>query len=274
MITSLTNSRVKKVVELRDRKHRTTRGLTIVEGKREITCAQEAGVIFKEFYYCRDFLSAPKVDDISAASGTNVANLFTKRLFSKVPVYETTKAVFSKMSYGARAEGVLAVCEPRSLSFADFPSKADSLFVIVESVEKPGNLGAILRTCDGAGVDGVIICDGKTDIYNPNVIRASLGTIFSQKIVVSSNEDTLKFLKLNKVTICATLLKAKFIYTNEKLINALAIVVGSEQDGLTKFWIEHADLKVKIPMKGFADSLNVSATTAVLLYEIIRQRSQ
>ena len=249
------------MVQLRDRKHRTETGLTIVEGEREIARALEANVAFKEFYFCADFLSASKVEGMAGAGSRNV------------PVYETTKAVFSKMSYGARAEGVLAVCEPRSLSLADLPSKADPLFVVVESVEKPGNLGAILRTCDGAGVDGVIICDGKTDLYNPNVIRSSLGTIFTAKVAVHSNEETLKYLRSQKIKICATLPHAKTIYTTEKLKGALAVVVGSEQNGLTEFWAQHADLKVKIPMKGFADSLNVSASTAVLLYEIIRQRS-
>ena len=262
MITSLTNARVKNVVTLRNRKHRAESGLTIVEGEREIACAKEAGVLFKELYISRELLDTKKADDIAATNSRNV------------PVYETTKAVFSKMAYGDRAEGVLAVCEPRSILLKDLPKKTDPLFVIVESVEKPGNLGAILRTCDGAGVDGVIICGGKTDIFNPNVIRASLGTIFSQKIVICSNEEALKFLRLHKVTICATLPQAEKIYTNEKLINALAVVVGNEQGGLTEFWAKHADLKVKITMNGCADSLNVSASTAVLLYEIIRQRSQ
>jgi len=266
MITSLTNNRVKNIVALRNRKHREESGLIIVEGEREIARAREAGVTFKELYICREMLDAKKVDDKRAPRGNNVS------------VYETTKAVFSKMAYGDRAEGVLAVCEPRSILLKDLPKKTDPLFVIVESIEKPGNLGAILRTCDGAGVDGVIICDGKTDIYNPNVIRSSLGTIFSVNVVVSSNEETLKYLKSKNVTIYVTiyaaLLKAKTVYTNENFTTALAIIVGSEQNGLTQFWVQQADCKIKIPMKGHADSLNVSASTAVLLYEVIRQRSQ
>lgn len=153
------------------------------------------------------------------------------------------------------------------------PLGRSHFFVIVESVEKPGNLGAIVRTCDGAGVDGLIICDGQTDIYNPNVIRASLGTIFSVKVAVSTNKETLDFLKSKNVTVCAAIPQAKAVYTEEKFANAIAVVVGSEQNGLTKFWTQHADLKVKIPMRGSADSLNVSATTAILLYEIIRQKS-
>ena len=261
MITSLTNIRIKNVVALRDSKRRKATGLTIVEGERETARAFEAGVTVKELYICRKLLGAKKVDDTAAPNSRNV------------PVYETTKAVFSKMAYGDRAEGVLAVCEPPLISLKDLPKKTDPLFVIVEGVEKPGNLGAILRTCDGAGVDGVIICDGKTDIYNPNVIRSSLGTIFSVNVVVSSNEETLKYLRSNKVTICATFLRSNTVYTDKNFTNALAVVVGSEQNGLTHFWVQQADCKVKIPMKGHADSLNVSASTAILLYEAIRQRS-
>jgi len=259
-ITSLSNPRVKHVVGLRNRKPRTESGLTLVEGQREIARALEAGVTFKEFYICCEWV------DHSETLIKQFASL-------KVPVYETTEAVFSKLSYGDRGEGVLAVCAPQPLSFKDFPSKARSLFVIVESVEKPGNLGAILRTCDGAGVDGVIICDGKTDIYNPNVIRASLGTVFSVKVVVSSNEEAMAFLRSKDIAVCATLPRAKTVYTKAKLTGALAVVVGSEQSGLTDFWVEHADCKVNIPMRGQADSLNVSASTAILLYETIRQRS-
>ncbi|MCK5259817.1 MAG: RNA methyltransferase [Candidatus Omnitrophica bacterium] len=262
-ITSLTNSRIKHVVQLRNRKQRVEDGLTVVEGAREMTRAFEAGVVFKELYICVPLFEASQ----------EVHLLVEKLTLKKIPVYETTQAVFSKISYGNRSEGILAVCAPRPVTFKNFSSKDLSLFVVVERVEKPGNLGAILRTCDGAGIDGVIICDGKTDIYNPNVIRASLGTIFSVKTVVSSNTEALKFLRSKNIKICVTLPRAKTVYTKAKLTSTLAVVVGSEQSGLTDFWAEHADLKVKIPMRGFADSLNVSACTAILLYEAIRQRS-
>lgn len=273
MITSLTNTRVKNIVQLRDRKRRKETGLTIVEGEREIAHALQAGVTFKEFYISRELLKMADVDD-NPATRSRIVEGIVATSSGNAPVYETTKAVFSKMSYGDRAEGILAVCEPRSLLLEDLPSRRDPLFVIVESVEKPGNLGAILRTCDGAGVDGVIICNAQTDIYNPNVIRSSLGAIFSVNVVVSSNEEVLKYLRSKNIIICATLPRAKTVYTKEELTNALAVIVGSEQNGLTQFWVQHADLKVRIPMKGLADSLNVSASTAVLLYEIIRQRSE
>jgi len=259
-ITSLTNARVKEVVALRNRKHRDRSGYTIVEGEREILRAHQADVEFGALYICRELLKSSNENE----------KVIGKCL---CPVYETTKAVFLKMSYGDRAEGILAVCTPKLSDLQNLKPKPNPLYLVVERVEKPGNLGAILRTCDGAGVDGVIICDGKTDIFNPNVIRASLGTVFSLKVVVSSNEDAYQFFQSRKVKIYATLPQAKTIYTKEKLTKPLAFVVGCEQDGLSDFWIAHADCKIKIPMHGRADSLNVSASTAVLLYEIVRQRS-
>jgi len=132
----------------------------------------------------------------------------------------------------------------------------------------------VLRTCDGAGVDGVIICDGKTDIFNPNVIRSSLGTVFSVNVVTSSNQEAFDFLKSNHVTICVSQPEAEMVYTQANLTDATAIVVGSEQGGLSEFWESQADLKVNIPMHGQADSLNVSASAAILIYETIRQRTQ
>ncbi len=263
-ITSLTNLKVKHVVQLRSRKQRIEDGLTIVEGLREVARAFEGGVTFHALYICRELISESETVDV-----------FIKELDNcKIPVYETTQSVFSKISYGDRSEGILAVCAPKTQSFKDLSSKASPLFVVVECVEKPGNLGAILRTCDGAGVDGVIICDGKTDIYNPNAIRASLGTIFSVSVVAGSKEETVEFLRSKNIKICAALPQAKTVYTDAPLTGALAIVVGSEKDGLTDFWGQQADLKVKIPMCGQADSLNVSASTAILLYETIRQRSK
>jgi len=259
-ITSLTNPKIKHVVALRSRKQRREDGLTVVEGVREIMRALEAGVAFRELYIC-----GPQ-DEASA--------LIKKVAAKKVPVHETTEKVFAKIAYGDRNEGVVAVCAPKAVTFADLPSKKAPLYVVVECVEKPGNLGGILRTCDGAGVDGMIICDGRTDLYNPNVVRASLGTVFSVKTVVSTNDAALAFLRSRNVTMCAAMPRAKTVYTKAALTGALAVVVGGEQDGLTDFWGNHSDLKVNIPMCGRADSLNVSVSAAILLYETIRQRTR
>ncbi len=243
-----------------------------MEGNREITRALEAGVEFREVYVCQ---KSRKKTDIPATSSRDVADLnFEKFTDSKISVYEVNEAIFSKISYGNRTEGVLAVCSPSLTNLYDLPSKKSPFFVVIEGVEKPGNLGAILRTCDGAGVDGVIICDGKTDIYNPNVIRSSLGAVFSLNVIVASGEDAVQFLRKEKINIYAALPGTKSIYTNPDLRKGTAVVVGSEQKGLTAFWSQHADCKVRIPMKGRVDSLNVSAATAILLYEVIRQRSQ
>jgi TrmH family RNA methyltransferase len=261
-ITSLANTRVKEVVHLRHRKKRDETGLTVVEGVREVTRALEAGIVFKELYLCRPILG----------QGEEILSTVEKLETKNVSVFETTETVFSKMSYGDRSEGILAVCEMPVLGLKDFPARP-SFFVVLEAVEKPGNLGAVLRTCDGAGVDGVIICDGKTDVYNPNVVRVSLGTVFAVKTVVASNEETLEFLKAKNIKICATLPQAKAVYAKTDLTGPVAVVMGSEQDGLTDFWTNHADLKVRIPMHGKADSFNVSVSAAILLYEIIRQRN-
>ena len=146
--------------------------------------------------------------------------------------------------------------------------------IVVECVEKPGNLGAILRTCDGAGVDGVIICDGKTDIYNPNVIRSSMGTVFSVTVVAGANEAAYKFLKSKEIAICTARPQAQTVYTDGNFRRPVAIVVGSEEKGLSEFWAKNSETDLKIPMHGRADSLNVSTSTAILLYEAIRQRNK
>ena len=261
-ITSLTNPRVKQIVRLKDSAARKESGLIVVDGLREITRELEAKIDLKEIYTCHELLKGE-------------GRMLWKKLSAlKKPLYETTKEVFEKISYGERQDGILIVCEARASFLSDVPTTKQPLIVVVEHVEKPGNLGAIIRTADSAGVDGVIVCDAKTDIYNPNVIRASMGTVFSIKIVVSSNEAAYKFLKSKEVTICTARPQAKMIYTEGNFRRPVAIVVGSEEKGLSDFWIGHSDTDLKIPMHGRADSLNVSTSTAILLYEALRQRSQ
>ena len=145
--------------------------------------------------------------------------------------------------------------------------------VVVEGIEKPGNLGAVLRTCDGAGVDGLFVCDAALDIYNPNVVRSSIGTIFSVPVIQDSSGEILSFLKKNNLKICIASPQAKTLYTDVNFNIPLAVVVGSEQKGLSDFWKSRADVQAKIPMHGKADSLNVSATTAIFIYEALRQRN-
>ena len=263
-ITSLANPRVKYLVKLRAHKERDDSGLTIVEGTNEILRALEAGISFKEVFLCDELLSKRPEAKALAARCCSLETV----------VYETTKEVFSKISYGERQEGVLAVCEVPRRTLTDLSFKKEPFLVVIEGVEKPGNIGAILRSCDGAGVDGMILCDSRTDLYNPNVIRASLGTVFSLPVVVSSNEEALSFLTRKGIRVCASSPRAKDDYTAADLRQPLAIIVGSEQKGLSRFWMERAQVLVRIPMKGRADSLNVSSSTAILLYETLRQRGR
>lgn len=264
-IVSMSNSRIKKIVQLRDRKTRQELGLTIIEGVREVERAIDSKVDIKEIYCCSDLLEK---------MGSLALNKKLKAL--EVPRFELSSAVFLKASYGDRSEGVIALMSipEASLKNIRVKNKNNPIVVVIESVEKPGNLGAILRTCDGAGVDGVIVCDERTDIYNPNVIRASLGTIFSVQVGVGSNGHVLDYLRDNKIRICVTTPSAKMVYTDAELNKPLAIIMGSEQKGLSPFWLNNAEMQVNIPMNGIADSLNVSVSTAVVVYEALRQRKK
>jgi len=262
-ITSATNPRIKAIVRFRDRKIRSETGKTLIEGVREIQRAIDGGITIDEVYVCNGSTELIKSGNLQKSISKN-----------NVPIYETARNVFKKITYGDREDGILALVTPRALKFNDLGRRPNPVYVVVEGVEKPGNLGAILRTCDGVGVDGCIVCDSATDLYNPNVIRASLGTVFTVKTVLGTNDEAIEFLKANHIKVCATMPAATSVYTESQLSGPIAVVVGSEQKGLSPFWAKHADLKVKIPMKGRADSLNVSATTAILLYEILRQRSK
>lgn len=262
IITSFQNPQIKKVIRLRDRKEREDTGLMIVEGAREVLRAKEAQINFQELYICRDFLSRFMDDALLKSVEHNVT-----------AVFELSKDIFSKISFGERREGIIAVCPQPQWTLNDFKLSQDPLVVVVEGIEKPGNLGAVLRTCDGAGVDGLLVCDAALDIYNPNAVRSSIGTIFSVPVISNSSGEILSFLKKNNLKICIASPQAKTIYTNVNFNIPLAVVVGSEQKGLSDFWKNRADVQAKIPMRGKADSLNVSATTAIFIYEVIRQRN-
>ena len=186
---------------------------------------------------------------------------------------EVSAKVLEKLAYGERHEGIIAVIKTPLLSLKDLKLSKEPLVVVLESLEKPGNLGAVLRTCDGVGVEAVLVCDPKTDVYNPNVIRSSTGTIFSIPVVCGSSSEISSFLKSKKIKICASTPAATKSYTQADFKGAWALVLGSESEGLSDFWLKLADLTVKIPMNGLADSLNVSISAAVILYEALRQRS-
>ena len=236
--------------------------MTIIEGIKEISMALTAGVVFEEFYICGEAIGQNK----------DLKGLIKKIESLKKPIYDVSEQIYAKITYGDRDEGLLAVAHTPRLSLADLKRVGLSLIVVVTQVEKPGNLGAILRTCDAVGVDGVIVCDPKTDIYNPNVIRSSLGAIFGLKVAQATSEDAYKFLKSNDLKVYATTPQAKESYAASDFRRPVAVVVGAEKEGLNDFWLQKGDQKIYIPMKGRIDSLNVSVSTAVVLYEVLRQR--
>ncbi len=255
IITSAQNPYLKQVASLREAKVRREKGLTLIDGKREVERASAAGADILEVIHCPQLL-----DGALKLSGTP-------------KLVEVSKLVFEKIAYGERIDGVIAVARPPQRTVHDLKISKTPLVVVVEGVEKPGNLGAIIRTCDSAGVDALLIAGVPVDIYNPNVIRASVSTVFALPVVVGSNEEILAFLRKKCLKTAAALVQARTVHTQADLKGPLAIVLGSEDKGLSDFWQKHCDVKVRIPMKGLADSLNVSVSAAVLIFEALRQRS-
>jgi TrmH family RNA methyltransferase len=261
-ITSAGNPRVKAAVRLRDRSERDATGLTIVDGTREIARALDANVEVVESFVSEDL---PQSTDALGVVGA------LER--TGAPVTQVSKHVMAKLAFGDRTDGVIAIIRPPSTRLADLTLPPNSLVVVVESVEKPGNLGAILRTADGAGADAVIAADPLTDVFNPNAIRASLGTIFRLPLAVAASGEVLDWLSRQGIHALATRVDAPTRYTDIDLRESVAIIVGSESTGLTATWRGQQVTPVRIPMLGAGDSLNVSVAAAILLYEAVRQRT-
>ena len=187
-------------------------------------------------------------------------------------MFSVTAEIFKKINFRQNPDGFLAVATPARLKLEDIKLNKNPLVIVLEAVEKPGNLGAILRTADGSGADAVIVCEPQTDIYNLNVIRASLGTVFSKQVCVCSSEETVSWLKDKKITSVATTPHADKKYTDINYKLPVAIVIGTEHDGLSEKWLNEADKKIKISMHGQNDSLNASVSAAIIVYEAVRQR--
>lgn len=263
-ITSSQNPKIKQLVSLRERRDRDKEGLFLIEGFREVTRAFENGIPISQLFYCPDYFL-----------GENEPFLIEQIRQMGSAVYRCGSRVFRNLSYRDRPDGLIAIAPQLRRGLADLPPIAPGtspLFLIAEAIEKPGNLGSILRSCDAAGASGVIVCDRCTDIYNPNVVRASVGTLFTQPIVEATSAETFLWLQEKKVKIVAATPSAKVDYFDVDLRGPIAIAVGTEQVGLSEIWMHAADLKVKIPMNGKADSLNVATATTLLLYEVYRQR--
>lgn len=253
-ITSLQNPRVKHIVRLRDdKKTRQEYGLMLVEGYDEIQLALSAG------HKPQTLLSSPEIASRQIT----------------VPFAETltvSPAVFEKMSYRENPDGWLAVFPIPRISVEGLKLSDVPLVIVAESIEKPGNLGAMLRTADAAHVDAILLCDPRVDTWNPNVVRASRGAVFSIPVVEAENASALEWLRSKKIRVLAATPSANVPYTDVDLRDSTAIAVGTEDEGLTDFWMANADVRVKIPMMGKVNSLNVSVSTALILYEAVRQR--
>ena len=247
-------------------KERRAQKLFVVEGIREVTACIRNGYTIKSIFYNSQIVTPEQIKSIFPTdfSGT------VPQLFSLTP------NAYAKIAYRENTEGMVAVVEEKRLSLQDvkFGKKWEHpLVLVVESVEKPGNLGALLRTADACGIDAVLVCDPLTDLYNPNLIRSSLGGIFTNQVVACSNEEALEWLKNNNINIFTAQLQDSEWYYNTNMAAPTAIVMGTESTGLTDFWREASNAKIKIPMLGELDSLNVSVSAAVLCYEAVRQRN-
>lgn len=260
-ITSLSNPRIKDLVRLRERRHRDRTETFLVEGFRELTRAHAAGLEIRTLYVCPDLYlgsNEPAIVAAIAETGTEIVEL--------------AAAPFRKASYRDRPEGLLAVAEQFDTSLDSLELSPDPLVLVVEAIEKPGNLGTMLRTADAAGCDAVIVCDPTTDPFNPNVVRASTGTLFIVPLAIAGSAETLSFLGGRGVRTVATTPDTSLIHSDADLTGPIAIAIGTEQYGLTDTWLSGADERVRIPMAGQADSLNAAMAAGVVLFEAVRQR--
>ena len=258
-ITSAQNPKIKQLLALQQKSSlRRETGLFVVEGRREIRHCIDAGFEIDSVFFCPDVCPQEEAT-AGLAAGTKV--------------FEVDGKVYAKAAYREGTEGMMAEVKTREMKLEDLALKENPLIAVLESVEKPGNLGAVLRSADAAGVDAVIICDPLTDLFNPNLIRASIGAIFTVPTVCCSSQEAVAWLKENKIKIFTAQLQDSHWYYDTDLKQGSAIVMGTESTGLSNVWREAADAHIKIPMLGELDSLNVSVSAAILLFEAVRQRN-
>jgi TrmH family RNA methyltransferase len=260
-IQSRQNPRVQNLARLRERAGREAQGRFLVEGLRELERALLRPGTIEDIYFCPDHFRGEEANallDRAAAAG--------------IPVCHLAALAFEKVSLREGPDGLLGVARAWKSTLEELKLSANPLLLLLEHVEKPGNLGALLRSADAAGVDAVIVCDPVTDLFNPNVVRNSQGTLFSLPVVVAESAAALAFLRQRNIAIVATTPDSKHDYWEIDLRGPVALALGGEKNGLTTFWIEAADHRARIPMAGLADSLNVAAAAAIALYEAVRQR--
>ena len=288
-ITSLQNPKIKEVLALSEKpKERKSSHLFAVEGVREVLSCIAGGFSIRSVFFCPQIISEKNLAEIKDAlskkskapasatvhatvcSSINSACYFSSDM--QLKFFEVTPEVYAKIAYRAGTEGVIAVASEKERALSGIKLPAAPLIIVLENIEKPGNIGALLRTADACGATAVLVCNPATDLYNPNLIRASLGGVFTQNVICCNNEEACKWLKKNNISIYTAQLQDSVPYYDADMTGGCAVVMGSEDEGLAQFWRDASDKKILIPMLGKLDSLNVSVSAAVLCYEAVRQR--
>lgn len=272
LLSSIQNPRIKRLQLLQQKSsERRKSGLFVVEGQRELMHCVNAGLQIETIFYSPEILEDSKAEGFHRSNADVDADGLLKCAKEIVPV---AKTLYDRIAYRGGTEGVIATVQTRyrkldKLQLSDCPT-----LVVLEGVEKPGNLGAILRSADAAGVDAVIVCDPLTDLYNPNLIRSSIGAIFTVPCVACSSEECISFLKQRGIQILTAQLQDSRLYYDMPMNVPTAIIMGTEATGLTQQWRDAADAHIRIPMLGRLDSLNVSVSAAILMFEAVRQKEQ
>lgn len=261
-ISSSQNPTIKRLFQLQEKsRNRKKEGVFIVEGIREIALALKGGFEIQELYFCADLFSEERISTL------------LKNTITKPEITEISTEVYHKIAYRGSTEGLIAVAKSKDLSLGNLRLNSKNLLImVVEAPEKPGNIGALLRTADAANVDAVLIANPKTDLYNPNIIRSSVGGVFTNKIAVGTTSEIIAFLKESKVAMYAAALQASKNYSEMNFTNSCAIVVGTEDTGLSEEWLKNSTQNIIIPMQGEIDSMNVSVAAGILIFEAKRQR--
>jgi TrmH family RNA methyltransferase len=262
-INSQTNPHIKNILRLQaNSRERHSQNLFVIEGYREISRAMDSGIEIRELYVCLELDKQSRSEE-----------LYNKD--NRMLVFEVGKSAFARIAYREGSDGLIALAVPRNLKLSELKLSLKPLVLILESVEKPGNLGAIMRTADAAGIDAVIVCDPLTYIYNPNSIRSGVGCIFTRQVVTCSSKEAIEWLKIRNIKVYAAALSDQaLIYHDIDFRGPTAIVMGTEATGLSSEWLDNSDDRIIIPMKGMADSMNVSTSAAVLVFEAVRQREK
>ncbi len=262
-ILSVQNPLIKKILLLKDKKRERERsGLFVLEGRREIEMASKGGYVLDIVLFCSDYISNEEIENL---------------LHESLPVpeiIEISKEVYKKIAYREKTEGIVSLAKSKFHRLSDLKFKRDHpLILVAEAPEKPGNIGALLRTADAANLDAVLIANPKSDLYNPNIIRSSVGCVFTVQTAMAGTTEIIDYLRENKVQIFAAALSAEKLYSTVNYTKATAMVVGTEATGLSSEWLNKADTQIIIPMQGHIDSMNVSVSAAILIFEAKRQRA-